>query len=83
MIPSTSASYPVRGAANESGVDYALALAFVDAPTVAAAGAIAAAMAEQHGDPAMQACCGMLENAWFGRRLRVRRWAPATDGWRE
>ena len=83
VIASNSVSYPVRGAALAAGVDYGLALAWVDhvgspdgpgGPTRALIGA--------HGSAATGHFVELIDDAWEDRRVRIVRWAPETGGWR-
>lgn len=83
MIAPNSASYPVRGAANAAGVDYARALAWVDAPDAAAAAAVASEIMARHGVFAWAEFHRLIQAAWDRGDLRIRRAAgrPAGD-WR-
>lgn len=80
MINAASESYPVRGAANDTGVDYSLALAWVDAPDRAAAGQARTRIIAAHGLPAFDQLHRLVEIAYGRRLVRVRRW-PGVNGW--
>ena len=83
VIASNSVSYPVRGAALASGVDYGLALRWVDhVGSIVATDAIRREIVEAHGSAAMIHFFELIDDAWEDRRLRIPRWAPETDGWR-
>lgn len=83
VIASNSVSYPVRGAALAAGIDYGLALAWVDhVGDVGETGDIRDRIVRAHGWPAMIYFGQLIDDAWEDRRVRIVRWAPQTDGWR-
>lgn len=83
VIASNSVSYPVRGAALATGVDYADALAWVwQTGSVERSAAIKDRIIAAVGRRAWLHFFDLIDDAWKDRRLRIPRWAPDTDGWR-
>lgn len=82
MKPSFASSYPVHACANEAGIDYALALAWVDAVDNSAKRATRQALHDAHGEASYAIFQHMIMRAYDRGLVRVRRFAPpAGDGW--
>lgn len=77
MIGPNSASYPVLGACRAAGVDYALGLAWCDAPDEAAADLIADEIDRRHGGCAVVSLVLTLGAALAGGLVRIPRWGSA------
>ncbi len=66
-------SYPVRAAAEATGVDYSLALQCVDAPTYWAAAQVVDHMLAIHPERSVEAFMAMIDDAHRAGIVRVRR----------
>lgn len=81
MKPSFASSYPVRACANEAGVDYSLALTWVDAADYTVGRATRDQIVAQHGHDAYQTLKRLIDRVHRLGAVRVRRWSPNGDGW--
>lgn len=81
MKPSFASSYPVRACANEAGIDYGLALAWVDASDRLAARDARRAIMSAHSFCAFDTFESLIDRVYRAGRVRIRRWAPNGDGW--
>jgi len=81
MKPSFISSYPVRACANEAGIDYDLALAWVDAPDFYAVRDARRAISARHGPAAAFVFVRLIERVYMLGRVRVRHIGPNGDGW--
>lgn len=75
-------SYVVRAAAEACGVDYTLALQWVDADSYGLAREIRDDIRVQAGSRAFDTFHGMITRRFDEGGVRVRRWSPQTGGWR-
>lgn len=80
MKPSFASSYPVRACANEAGIDYALALTWVDAADLYAARAAKADILAAYGRDVYERFVLLVDRVHLAGRVRIRRWGG--DGWR-
>ncbi|NBB65063.1 hypothetical protein GVN18_38045 [Pseudomonas sp. ODNR1LW] len=81
MKPSFASSYPVRACANEAGIDYGLALAWVEATERETIRATRRALLSAHGLPALDLFERLIQRVHAAGRVRVRRWSASGDGW--